>query len=50
MENGHITNTSLYECDRMAQVDCERICSMLEKIVGEGRIAADGEQFKKLNN
>ena len=50
MEDGHTTGTGLYESNQMSKSDCDRVCGVLDKIVGEGRITADGEQFKKLNN
>lgn len=50
MEDGHTTGTGLYESNQMSKSDCDRVCGVLDKIVGEGRIAVDGEHFMKLNN
>ena len=50
MEDGYTTNNGLYESNQLAQSDCDRISSMLQKIVSEGRIASVGEQFEKLMN
>lgn len=50
MEDGHTTGAGLFESNQLSQADCERINQVLTKIVGEGRIAADGERFMKLNN
>ena len=42
MEDGKAnqSNNSLYEGNTICQNDCDRISSVLSKIVGEGRIAA----------
>ena len=48
MEDGHTNGAGLYECDQLAQTDCERIYSVLQKVVGEGRIASNGEQYQKV--
>ena len=49
MEDGHTMNAGLYESNQLAQADCDRISSVLQKIVGEGRIAAAGkESYSKL--
>ena len=50
MEDGHTTNNGLYESNKLAQSDCDRISSMLQKIVSEGRITCVGTQFEKLTN
>ena len=52
MEDGKVADAqdALCEGNQLAQGDCDRISKVLDKIVGEGRIATDGEQFKKLNN
>lgn len=50
MEDGHTTNTGLFESSQLAPTDCQRVCALLDKIIREGRIAAYGEQFKKLTN
>lgn len=49
MEDGHTTNAGLFESDQLAQADCKRISGVLEKIVGEGRIIANGDKFGKMN-
>ena len=49
MEDGHTTNAGLFEGSQLAQSDCERISSILAKIVGEGRIAVAGrDSYSKL--
>ena len=48
MEDGHTTNTGLFESSQLAPTDFQRVCAVLEKIVQEGRIAADGEQYRPL--
>ena len=49
MEDGHTTNTELFESSQLAQADCDRISSVLAKIVGEGRIVASGnDTYSKL--
>lgn len=48
MEDGHTTGTDLYESNQMSKSDCDRIHGVLGKIVGEGRIIANGESFEKL--
>ena len=50
MEDGHATGAGLFESNQLSQADSERICCVLAKIVGEGRIAAQGEQYQKLLN
>ena len=47
MEDGHTTNTGLFESSQLAPADCERVCDVLGKIAQEGRIVADGEQYRK---
>lgn len=42
MEDGHTNSAGLYENDHLTLTDCERIHSVLQKIAGEGRIAAAG--------
>ena len=49
MEDGHTTNAGLYDSNQLSQTDCDRIRSLLAKIVGEGRIAATGnDTYSKL--
>ena len=51
MEDGHTTNAGLYESNQLAQTDCDRISSVLQKIVSEGRIAAaENDSFCKTLN
>ena len=51
MEDGHTTGTGLFESNKLAQADCERVSSVLQKIVGEGRIAAaENDSFCKTLN
>ena len=50
MEDGHTNGTGLYESEQLAQANCDRINGLLQKIVGEGRIAVSGEGFVKLMN
>ena len=52
MEEGKaaLVEGSLYESDKICQADCDRIHRVLDIIAGEGRIVADGEHYKKLNN
>ena len=50
MEEGKASQSGndLFEGDKICQADCDRIKVVLDKIVGEGRLVASGEQFKKL--
>ena len=52
MEEGKATQSGkgLFEGDKICQADSDRISSILQKIVGEGRITAHGEQYQKLLN
>ena len=52
MEDGHTLPVAgaLYQSDKLSPADCQRVGAVLQKIVQEGRIAADGAQFKKLTN
>lgn len=50
MEDGHTTSAGIFESDKLSQVDTDRISQLLAKIVGEGRIAFEGESYKKLKN
>lgn len=50
MEDGHTTNTGLFESSQLAPADCELVCGVLEKIAQEGRIVADGDAYRKLMN
>ena len=42
MEDGHTTAVGIYDGDRLAQTDCDRINDVLDKIVREGRITVIG--------
>lgn len=52
-EEGKTANTGLYESNQLSSADCERISSILRKIVKEGRLTcgtdtfADDTQFVK---
>ena len=49
MEDAHTTIAGLYESNQLARTDCGRISSVLAKIIGEGRIAAAGnDTYSKL--
>lgn len=50
MEDGHTLPAAgaLYQSDKLSPADCQRVSAVLQKIVREGRIAADGEQYKKI--
>ena len=50
MEDGHTTDAGLFESSQLAQEDCDRVSSLLRKIAAEGRIVADGEQYRKSEN
>ena len=51
MEDGHTTGNGLFESNQLAQADCDRVSSVLQKIVGEGRIAAaENDSFCKTLN
>lgn len=52
MEDGHTLPAAgaLYQSDKLSPADCQRVSAVLQKIVQEGRIVADGEQFKKIMN
>ena len=50
MEDGHTLPAAgtLYQSDKLSPADCQRVSAVLQKIVREGRIAADGEQYRKV--
>ena len=52
METGHTAGvpTKIYESDKLQADDCDRVHSVLSNIADEGRIAAVGDHFKKMNN
>lgn len=49
MEDGHTKGTGLFESNQLSTEDCDRINVVLDKIVSEGRIAAQGEHYIELN-
>lgn len=51
MEDGHTTGAALFESNQLAQTDCDRVSSVLQKIVCEGRItAAENDSYCKTLN
>lgn len=48
MEDGHTTCTGLYDGNQLCAADCQRVSNVLQMIVREGRIAADGDKYKKV--
>lgn len=52
MEDGKVADAqgTLCEGNQLAQADCDRISGVLDKIVGEHRIAANGSGFVKIAN
>lgn len=52
MESGHTTGVpgQIYDSDQLQVEDCDRVRSILEKIVREGRIAATAEGYEKMLN
>ena len=46
MEDGHTTNTGLFESSQLESADCQRVCAVLGKIAQEGRIVADGDGYR----
>lgn len=50
MEDGHTTNTGLFESSQLTPADCQRVCGVLEKIAQEGRIVADGDEYRQVMN
>ena len=50
MEDGHTLPAAgaLYQSDKLSLADCQRVSAVLQKIVREGRIAADGGRFQKI--
>ena len=52
MEDGHTLPAAgaLYQCDKLALADCQRVSAVLGKIAQEGRIVADGDQYRKGDN
>ena len=45
MEEEKTTNNGLYESNQLDADDCNRVSNILKKIVGEGRIAMNGEGY-----
>ena len=52
MEDGHTLPAAgaLFQSDKLSPTDCQRVSAVLQTIVREGRIAADGEQYRKVMN
>ena len=52
MEDGHTLPAAgaLYQSDKLSPADCQRVSAVLQKIVCEGRIVAEGEQYRKSEN
>jgi len=48
MEDGQTTVGGLYDSSQLSSVDCDRVCSVLDAIVREGRIVMDGDRYEKL--
>ena len=52
LEDGHTipSGNTLYESNQLAGADCDRVSYILEMIVKEGRIEANGDNYIKLMN
>ena len=52
MEDGKVADAqgTLCEGNQLAQADCDRTSGVLDRIVGEHRIAANGSGFVKIAN
>ena len=52
MEDGHTLPAAgtLCQSDKLLPADCQRVSAVLQKIVQEGRIAADGDAYRKSEN
>ena len=52
MEDGHTLPAAgaLNQSDKLSPADCQRVSAVLQKIVQEGRIAADGDAYRKSEN
>ena len=50
MEDGCINGTALYDCDKMCLSCSDRVKSVLEMIVGDGRITKGSENYQVLNS
>jgi hypothetical protein len=52
MEDGHTQPAAgaLYQSDKLSPADCQRVSTVLQKIVREGRIAADGDAYRQCEN
>ena len=44
-EEGKTATTGLYESNQLAADDCERLSTILRKIIGEGRITCEDDFF-----
>ena len=47
MEEGRTASNGIYESNQLETKDCKRVCMILDKIVGEGRIEKDETIFIK---
>ena len=50
MEDGRTTAPGPYEGCLLSPADCQRVSRVLKAIAEEGRIVADGEQYRKSEN
>lgn len=52
MEDGHTLPAAgaFYQSDKLSPADCQRVSAVLQKIVREGRIVADGDAYRKVTN
>lgn len=52
MEDGHTLPAAgtLYQNDKLLPADCQRVSAVLQKIVQEGRIVADGDAYRQVMN
>lgn len=48
MEEEHTTNKGLYDSNQLHEDDCQRVTSVLDKIVFEGRLAVVAEGDDKV--
>ena len=52
MEDGHTLPAAgaFYQSDKLSPSDCQRVSAVLQKIVQEGRSAADGDGYRQVMN
>lgn len=52
MEDGNAKNCghNIYDNYQMSLVDCDRVNSIMESIVSDGRLALESEQYQILNS